>query len=183
MPAFALSTLFCIESEGSNVFIKKSILHATPEQMTGTNYPNEDLKGATNGSLHIFVVSEAERWRENGRFLEIGFNDSDWEALFLDVLHCPVMEPRAEGETYVKHLEQYQKEFQQSIPACPMLGRIWDIYEDVAYTPEEVKQLCEECLKIQVATTSPSALRALRKLIFACDEALKVGQALFLASD
>jgi hypothetical protein len=164
--------------------IKKSVSNTNSDQILGANNSDiEDLKGATNGMLHIFVVRDAKRWREDGRFLEIGFGPYDWESLFLDVLNCPAIESRAEGESYVEHLERYRKKFQHAIPNYPMLGRIWDIYEDVSYTPGEVKQLHEECLRVKTYTSHPDALRALRKLIFACDEALKVGQGLFLASD
>lgn len=165
------------------MFIKKSIFHPTSQQRLEISEPDEDLKGAVNGSLHIYKVRDDQSWRENGCFLEMGFDDSDWGALFLGVLHCPVLGTRAENENYVEHLELYRKKFQQAIPLYPMLGRIWSIYEDVAYTHDEVKQLYKECLAVQSSTTDPHALRALRKLVYACDEALKSGMGLFLAGD
>jgi len=54
-----------------------------------------------------------------------------------------------------------------------MLGRINYIFEDYVFTPEEVEKLREECLKLTSDTSNLEADLALRKLIYACDEALK----------
>jgi hypothetical protein len=64
-----------------------------------------------------------------------------------------------------------------------MLGRMWDFYSDVWYSPEETTQLRGECLKVQASTSNPLALDGLAVLIQACHEASAVAVGLFLAAD
>lgn len=139
------------------------------------------------GSLDFYIVPNVEGWHgslnEGGRNLGIKFNGADWEALFLDALRCPEPEPYVQGENIDEYERRSKRNFQQAISKYPMLSRIWDLYEDVTYTPEEAKQLREECIEIQPTTTDPRVSRALAKLIYASDEALKTGYGLFLASD
>lgn len=121
----------------------------------------------------------AECDRDIGR----GFGIVEWGALFFDVLHCPEPETPIEGENINTRYERRRIKFQQAIPEYPMLGRIWDIYHDASYKSEEVEQLRAECLKIQASTNELRALRGLRELILACDEALKVKRGVILLSD
>ena len=64
-----------------------------------------------------------------------------------------------------------------------MLGRIWTMYEDFVFRLEELPQLRGECVKLKSETTQPEAVKALRKLIYACDEAAKRGFSLILSGD
>ena len=123
------------------------------------------------GRLALYIVSDAEVWRG-------GIDEGDVD------LNCSKVEPYIQGEDIYEYDERNRAIFRQSIPEYPMLGRIWNMYEDVGYTPEQVRQLRDECLKLQaIATANPHALEALKKLIMACDEAIKVGGGLFLVSD
>lgn len=61
--------------------------------------------------------------------------------------------------------------------------RIWDTYVDVSYGDEEVKHLQDECIRVRSIAEHSGALEALEKLLFACEEALKENQGLFLVSD
>jgi hypothetical protein len=69
--------------------------------------------------------------------------------------------------------ERNRKMFQQSIPDYPMLARIFDMYEDYIYIPEEVIELRNECFHLKTKMTEPNAIKALRKLIYACTEVSK----------
>jgi hypothetical protein len=62
-------------------------------------------------------------------------------------------------------------------------GQIWDVYEDAAFLPEELPQLRSECLQVKSETTQPQAAKALRKSIYACDEAAERGYCLLLTGD
>lgn len=58
------------------------------------------------------------------------------------------------------------------------------MYEDARYTREEVPLLLEECEQAKAqASQHPGGIRALRKLIFACTEAIKAEGPLVLACD
>lgn len=72
-----------------------------------------------------------------------------------------------QGEDVNEHCERNRRLFQQSIPNYPMLGRIFDMYEDYVFTPEEVERLREECLRVKSFTSNPAADLGLRKLIYA----------------
>ena len=64
-----------------------------------------------------------------------------------------------------------------------MLGRIESIYDECLFLPDEVTELRGECLKLKSETTQPEAVKALRKLIYACDEATKRGFSLMMSGD
>lgn len=141
---------------------------------------NEDLfDGFENGSHHLYVVCEPN-WRPydsgDARYLELDFHVSDWEALFWDVLGCPKFDLNESSE-------RNREMFQQAIPEYPMLSRIWDNYEDYVFTPEEIEKLRNECLQIKAGVAEANAARALRKLIYACDEASKAGCNLMFVCD
>jgi hypothetical protein len=150
---------------------------------TDENYEPSSIVGC----LDLVLVKESrlengETNREN-RYLGIGFTGGDWEAIFFDTLHCPEYEPYNFDEDIDAHTERQRQLFKQSIPEYPMLGRIWDMFEDVSYNSEESKQLREECLKLKSLTTNLRAIRGLEKLIAASDEAIIADTALWLASD
>ncbi len=88
-----------------------------------------------------------------------------------------------ESENYQKIEEENRRTFQKVALEYPMLSRIDDMYEDYVFTPEEVKKLREECLKVKSIASNPSADLALRKLIYACDEALKDNFHLMFSGD
>jgi hypothetical protein len=148
--------------------------------MSVSDSDNADLfDGFGNGSHHLWVVCDPN-WRPydagNAWYLELDFHVSDWKALFWDVLHCPEFDLN-------ESREKNRELFSQSIPEYPMLGQIWDNYEDYVFTPEEIVKLRNECLKLKAEVTEPEAVKALRKLIYACDEASKAGCNLMFVCD
>jgi hypothetical protein len=139
---------------------------------------NADLfDGRENGSLHIYLARVLDPQSEDAVDLRLDFHAGDWWALFVNVLHVPTSDwidlPR-EGQRI---------EFRQALAEYPMLAQIWDIYDDAGYLPEELPQLRSECLQVKSETTEPEAVKALRKLIYACDEATKRGFGLLLVGD
>lgn len=106
-----------------------------------------------------------------------------WSAVFRDVLGYTGGEPFIPGDDLNEWTQRHRLEFQRSISDYPMLARLWDTYIDVSYQPEEIGQLRNECLKVKAATSNRVAWQGLDKLISGCDEALKYGLGLHLASE
>lgn len=107
----------------------------------------------------------------------------EWSAIFYNELNCQGLENFVPGDDIDAWTERHRLEFQRSIPAYPMLGRIWDTYIDVNYQREEVVQLRDECFKVKSGTTNPLAIQGLDKLLDACEQALKLDLGLHLAAD
>ena len=154
----------------------------------GINPENSDLfEGFGNGSLHLYFVRDPANWhgedRRDAFYIELDFHSSDWEALFIDVLHFPGWDKYIKGDDVNELHERNRKRFEQTIPEYPMLARIFDMYKDYQFTPEELPWLREECLSVKSKTSNPQAIRALRKLIFACDEASRRGFHLLFICD
>jgi hypothetical protein len=146
----------------------------------------ELTKVLMSGSLDLHIVHDPNGQYDaakGDRYLGIAFEPTEWEAVFFKVLHCPEAEPFIQGEDLDEYYERYRRRFQQAIADYPMLGRIWDMYEDVCYMPEEMNLLQNECRRVQTRTSNAYALEGLRKLRFACNEALKLGMGLYMASD
>jgi len=160
---------------------------------------NADLfDGWGNGSLHIYLARDPERRRgaELQDFLDtrLGFNPDDWDALFVNVLHVSMLNAEdlqqlhgrnlyVEADERIDRFEWERDLFRDALPGYPMLGRIWTMYEDFVFRLEELPQLRGECVKLKSETTQPEAVKALRKLIYACDEAAKRGFSLILSGD
>ena len=149
---------------------------------------NADLfDGFGNGSLHLYFVRNPENWHGEDRgdafYTELDFHARDWDALFIDVLHFPGWDEYAEGDDIDELHERNRKKFELTIPAYPKLARLFDMYEDYQFKPEELPLLREECLVVQSTTSNAAALKALRKLIFACDEAARRGCHLLFICD
>lgn len=143
--------------------------------------------GATVGSFSLLLRrNPQDSWDDKtDRPLDLYLEGVEWERLFFDVLNCPTREaiPEMDGEDITIWDERYRAAFQKAIPGYPMLARIWDMYVDVRYNAEEVERLRNECLKVKVIAKDSLALSGLNKLIQACNEGLKEGLGLFLASD
>lgn len=139
----------------------KLMLEGTGPQQSEKDTPPQSL---TVGSLSICAVADPTSWQdtrgESARWLDITFDGGDWDAVFRDALAAP-----DSGSSYT------------------MLRRIEGMYEDVIYKADEVERLREECLRLKAVTSNVRALEGLRKLILACDEALKLSMGLFMASD
>lgn len=140
-----------------------------------------------SGRLSIYLVADHTEWHggvdAGDRYLNMYLDGPEWEALFFDVLRCPEPEPYVKGEDLRQYEHRFWLKFQQAIPAFPMLARLWDTYQDVGYSPEEVGRLREECREVAARTDNPRAAEGLGKLIRASEEALTARKGLFLVSD
>ncbi len=157
--------------------------------------PNSDnseggyvAEGWGNGSLHPHVVRNPENYWNGGHseddfYVGFDFHYWDWEALFAGVLNCPEWEPYVEGEDIMEREKREYARFQQCTSDYPLLGRIFDMYQDAEYRADEVSQLREQCLRLQSRTNHAEGWRALAKLILACDKALERKLGLLLISD
>jgi hypothetical protein len=138
--------------------------------------------GLAVGSLSICVAPDPNDWNDtqskDSQWLNLTFSGSEWDAIFHETLGVP---RNVEGKE--RRLELIFQRFNQAIPDYPMLGRIYDLYIDISYKREEIKILREECLKVQNIAINPQAMEGISKLIFACDEALKLNSGLFFASN
>ena len=158
---------------------------------------NADLfDGRENGSLHIYLARDPERWTvaEDTVEMRFDFHPGDWHALFVGVLQVPILDEDdlqqlIERNRYVEVHETLgpdewqEQKFREATTDNPMLGRIWSVYDDCMFGPDELSELRGECLKLKSDTTQPEAVKALRKLIYACDEAAKRGFSLILSGD
>ena len=137
---------------------------------------NADLfDGRGNGSLHIYLARDPERWHvaEDTVEMRFDFHPDDWHALFVGVLHVETLGPTG----------WLTQEFRELDTDYPKLGRIWSVYDGCMFFPDELSELRGECLKLKSETTQSEAVKALRKLIYACDEATKRGFSLILIGD
>jgi hypothetical protein len=116
-----------------------------------------------------------------GRWIEA----DEWEELFQNILQAPIEIERHKGEDRGDFLDRREKLFQEDLTSkgYEMLGRIWYIFSDAFFAPSEVDKLLKECLELQRKTENKKALSALEKLVFACNEALKVKSGVFLFCD
>ena len=142
--------------------------------------PDIDLfDGFGNGSLH-FIVGTSINTKQ---YIELDFAPADWEALFVKSLGRFSWKPCQEGETSDACHERNRQAFQNALSNYPLLSRIFDMYEDAKYAPEDVPLLRDECQRAKEKSSDFGAIRALRKLIFACDAAIKSEGRLTLECD
>lgn len=148
------------------------------------NCSNDIFIGCGNGVLDLSLAKDPNKYNENtDRRLKVCINDDDLEAVSLAVFSAESGKPYDDAEHILKKRNDNRNLFQKLFPAYPMLGRINYIYEDVIFNPEEVKKLREECLKLQTSKSDSAAGLGLRKLIYACDEALKENFYLIFSAD
>jgi hypothetical protein len=152
---------------------------------TGNAQNDLSQEGSETGRQYfILMLNPREAWNDStDRNLNIYLEGAEWTALFYEVLDCKHGDPYLPGDNINEWTENHKLKFQQSIPNYPMLGRIWDTYIDVKYDPEEIGKLRAECLMIKASTSNVRALEGLSKLIYACDQALKLKLGLYLSCD
>ena len=135
--------------------------------------------------LGFVLKRKLEGWDENtDQHPHIPDLDADrWGALFFNVLNCPEADPYIPGADINDHTERFRIQFQRHLSDLPMLGRMWDFYNDAWYAPEEIERLREECLKVQAGASNTLALEGLGLLLRACDEASAARLGLLLVAD
>lgn len=167
-----------------------------PFRDAGTYFRREEQAGPPNqnvshegsevaGGLAIFAMREPTFMSFSSglsgidRYLDLRLNGDEWVGLYLQTLRCPEagQVPRLLSEDPAEWRKRYGAQFQQAMPAQPMLARIYDLFTYVSYAPDEIEQLCVECVKLEATTSNEKARSALAKLIAACNEAsnLRVG--------
>jgi hypothetical protein len=162
----------------------KQVAREMLKNMVYKEHAEDEMGIGAGGQELVLRRHPSGAWNEStDRALGIYLGGHEWSALFRQVLSCPEGPPFKPGDILDEWKTKHQAEFQESIPDYPMLGRIWDTYIDVVYQPEEIKQLREECLRVQASTLNENALAGLAKLVQACDEASKLGSGLLLLSD
>jgi hypothetical protein len=141
-------------------------------------------KVAGDLDIHIMFDPMGEYDESKGdRYLQLKLEGQEWIAIFFDVLGCSDIEYPINGKGSEFYIEQLKNTFQQTLTDYPMLGRIYDTYQDTMFKLTEVDQLLNECKKVYGSTNNQTALNGVRKLIVACNEAIKNRMGLFLASD
>lgn len=140
---------------------------------------------ASAGRLMIFARHDAKASADKAHHYLNELQGSEWVAIFRDALKCPMGldEPFTAGDSLNQWHERVRLKFQKAIPDYPLLGRIWDTSIDITYQMEEIKQLRDECLRVQASTSNEKALAGLTKLISACEQASMLGSGLLLACD
>ncbi|MDQ3747462.1 MAG: hypothetical protein M3367_00385 [Acidobacteriota bacterium] len=149
-------------------------------------YPNDIFGGCGNGVLDLSIAKDPKNWGQNpnDHHLKVCINYDDLDSIH-DVFAPGIIksENYERGVNYQKVVEENRNIFQKFALKYPMLGRIEDMYEDYFFTPDEVEKLREECVQLKAAKPDSAADLALRKLIYACDEALKENSYLMFSGD
>lgn len=141
-----------------------------------------DIFGSGNGTLHIAIMPDFGNWKD-GCELNVCLDDKDLEAISLEAFRIVTGKPYSGEDNIMKLRNDSRQWFAETVPEFPMLSRINYIFEDVFFNAEEVKQLRNECVEIRSVTTNLAADLGLRKLLYSCDEALKVNYCLELSCD
>ena len=145
-------------------------------------------EGWGNGSLHPRVVHNPMHYWDGGQsendfYVGFDFHRHDWEALFWTALNAARLDEYVQGEDIIQYHERNRQKFEDSIPDYPFLGRIFDMYEDAVYEASEVEPLRNECVKAQGASNDERSIRALSKVMLACDKAIERNLGLLFISD
>ena len=123
---------------------------------------------------------------ERDRFTGKSISWDGWGDLFYDLLKVPPPVDYAAGEPFSDFEARKTSNFSQFVceKGFPLLSRISDIYDDVIFQSDEIKELRNECITLQgyFAGTRPGA-EVLRNLIAACDSAIVVGAGIILSGD
>lgn len=140
----------------------------------------------------IWLVRDPKAFGMNGetsehdRSLDLRLTYQEWLAIYLDGLGLDkdgyekwagkkVVLGRDSIPTILTELEE--------IPNFPMLSRIRGPYHDVVFEPNELKDLHQECLRVQASTSNTLALQGLKKLIHVYDQARRFGLSIYFVSN
>jgi hypothetical protein len=143
-------------------------------------------EGRSNGDLDPILARDPVNYegREDGEiWLNFTFNIYDWKSLYFGELQCPQYEPMIGGEKTAELRSQWMAKFHDCCADYPLLARIYDMYADAIYCPEEVQHLKRQCLELLERTGNAGAWRALAKLIVICKKAEDLDMGVLLAAD
>lgn len=147
------------------------------------------FSGCGNGVLDVSIsreiVENNDSWdaSKGDRWLDVCLNDHDLETISLVIFRVATGKAYNGSDNILKLRNFDRQLFATIAPEFPMLDRINYIYADAYFTAEEVKSLREECLKLKLITKDFVADLVFRKLLYSCDEAIKVGFCLGLWCD
>lgn len=117
------------------------------------------------------------------RRLPLFLEGPEWTAIFRHTLKTVERDSVLPDEDIDTWSERQRERFKASLPAYPMLGRVWDTYIDVQYEPDEISPLRDECRRVKGITSNPLAVSGLDKIISACDQAIEIGGGILLLAD
>lgn len=140
----------------------------------------------------IFVRDERREcdvvnWDESSgdHNLDFDFDYEDFYELqnFLGIKLQPAKQ--GEGESYPEYEERLRNEYLEiaKVKGYEMFGRFWYAYDDAIYFPSEINQLRAECLKAKSKSQNPEFITAAKKILEACDNALKTNSGLYFGCD
>ena len=131
--------------------------------------PGEDKWDAAAGDYNLDFVIEGKDFDAIQRVIDVSFPPTE----------------RLENEGY----DDYEKRLKErylsaaSEKGYPLLGRIWDWYDDAVYLSSDVARLRDECLKAQSESRAPEIVGAMNKLMTACERALALNSGIFVGAD
>jgi hypothetical protein len=146
----------------------------------------------TNGCMDIYLARQPEGWdrAEDTLVVPFGFCGEDWHAVFIGLLHAGPdeddLQQLRDGKFFFRFRKtkafekRWRQKFREATTEYPMLGRISSIYDQCLFFPDDLTELRGECLKLKSGTAQPEAVKALRRLLYACDEAATRGFSLIL---
>lgn len=128
------------------------------------------------GSLAAYAVRDAAAFSKDAPpdesfYIGYDIHPENLAALYFDGIKLPRWE-NVEGESRDEKLEIYNRSFQAVTASYPLISRVSDTDQKVAYAPEEVAPLREECRRVLDGADDASAIKALQKIYIACDKAV-----------
>lgn len=176
-PAFVVFLLFLsiVTVIIAGIFKTENPQSYVSESRKDFEYPNDIFSGCGNGTLDLSLKKNPDKYDEKtDRTLKICINEDDLTAIQDLVIPGRIDFTNSMSEKeFNEAREKNMGLFRQFASQYPMLGRIDDMYQDYIFTPEDVKELREECIKLKSKNQTKKSDLALRKFIYACDEALK----------
>jgi hypothetical protein len=149
-------------------------------------------KGSIINRLHsIWLVKDIEVFANNlfsdsfspsstsDRLLNIYMTHEEWGSIWFDELKVDI----ADYEDWVDRVKNNRTDKYYAISGYPLLSRISDNFMDASYKLEECSALRNECDMAITRSTSHAALRGLKKLASACNEAESSGMSLYFVCD
>lgn len=110
----------------------------------------------------------------------------EWVQLYSKVSGVPGDFPINRGSlTLDEYDDALAGAFQASVSekGYRMLGRIWTIYQDVVFLPQEISELQNECAQLSRGCRDEMARSGLEKLLVGCEKARTLDSGLLLSSD
>lgn len=140
------------------------------------------------GSLRIAVSKNPTRsWSpsDGDRHLDFDLHPAEWEKLFVDYFGVPEWEMHSDKEESSLYFARQKERIEKHIAerGYPLLGRLWHIYDDAGYEPNEIQSFHRECDDLRLKVDDPLARSMVDKLLAACYQAEQSSSGLWFLSD